>query len=190
MTQAPAGRTSFTTVAEGVHRVSEAFVNFYLVESADGLTLVDSGLPAMWKSLEESVRALGHAVGDIKAVVLTHAHFDHLGLAHRLHSEFKVPVWVHGGDSFIARHPYRYQHEKSRFVFALAHPRGFPVLASMTKAGALRVRGVDDLTLFPASPAPCRCRDGPRWSSRPATPPGTAGSTCGTGTYCSAGTHW
>jgi len=150
MTQAAAGRASFTTVAEGVHRVSEAFVNFYLVESADGLTLVDSGLPAMWKSLAESVRGLGHGIGDIKAVVLTHAHFDHLGLAHRLHSEFKVPVWVHGGDSFIARHPYRYQHEKSRFVFSLSHPKGLPVLASMTRAGALRVKGVDELTLFPA----------------------------------------
>ncbi|MFF1252924.1 MBL fold metallo-hydrolase [Pseudarthrobacter sp. NPDC058329] len=150
MTQATSGRASFTTVAEGVHCVSEAFVNFYLVESPDGLTLVDSGLPAMWKTLEGSVRSLGHAVGDIKAVVLTHAHFDHLGLAHRLHTQFRIPVWVHGGDSFIARHPYRYQHEKSRFVFALAHPGGLPVLASMTKAGALRVKGVDDLTLFPA----------------------------------------
>ena len=154
MTQATSGKASFTTLADGVHRISEAFVNFYLVESPDGLTLVDSGLPAMWKTLEESVRGLGHAVGDIKAVLLTHAHFDHLGLAHRLHTEFKVPVWVHGGDSYIARHPYRYGHEKSRLLFALAHPGGLPVLARMARAGAMRVRGVDELTLFPAEIGP------------------------------------
>ncbi|PNI07283.1 MBL fold metallo-hydrolase [Arthrobacter sp. AFG7.2] len=150
MTQAEQRRAAFTTVADGVHRISEAYVNFYLVESPDGLILVDSGLPASWKTLDDSIRGLGHSVDDIAALVLTHAHFDHLGLAHRLHTEFGVPVWVHGGDSYIARHPYRYRHEKSRFVFALAHPGGLPVLASMTKAGALRVRGVDELKLFPA----------------------------------------
>jgi glyoxylase-like metal-dependent hydrolase (beta-lactamase superfamily II) len=148
MTQAEQ-RAAFTTVADGVHRISEAYVNFYLVESPDGLILVDSGLPASWKTLDHSVRGLGHSVDDVVALVLTHAHFDHLGLAHRLHTEYGVPVWVHGGDSYIARHPYRYRHEKSRFVFALAHPGGLPVLAGMTKAGALRVRGVDELTLFP-----------------------------------------
>jgi glyoxylase-like metal-dependent hydrolase (beta-lactamase superfamily II) len=148
MTQAEQ-RAAFTTVADGVHRISEAYVNFYLVESPDGLTLVDSGLPASWKTLDHSVRGLGHSVDDIAALVLTHAHFDHLGLAHRLHTEYGVPVWVHGGDSYIARHPYRYRHEKSRFVFALAHPGGLPVLAGMAKAGALRVRGVDELKLFP-----------------------------------------
>jgi len=138
-----------TTVAQGVHRISEAFVNFYLIESSDGLTLVDSGLPASWKTLEDAVRGLGHSLADIRAVVLTHAHFDHLGLAHRLHEQFRIPVWVHAGDSYIAHHPYRYRHEKSRFIFALSHPAGLPVLAQMTKAGALRVRGVEELTTFP-----------------------------------------
>jgi glyoxylase-like metal-dependent hydrolase (beta-lactamase superfamily II) len=150
MTQAEQRRAAFTTVAEGVHRISEAYVNFYLVESPDGLLLVDSGLPASWKTLQESIRGLGHSVDDISALVLTHAHFDHLGLARRLNSEFGVPVWVHGNDSYIARHPYRYNHEKSRFIFALSHPGGLPVLAGMAKAGALWVRGVKGLTLFPA----------------------------------------
>jgi glyoxylase-like metal-dependent hydrolase (beta-lactamase superfamily II) len=175
MTQAEQ-RAAFTTVADGVHRISEAYVNFYLVESPDGLTLVDSGLPASWKTLDHSVRGLGHSVDDIAALVLTHAHFDHLGLAHRLHTEYGVPVWVHGGDSYIARHPYRYRHEKSRFVFALAHPGGLPVLASMTKAGALRVRGVDELKLFPSNIGSTACPSGSMAATPtlPATPTGTS----------------
>lgn len=152
MTQAEQRRAAFTTVADGVHRISEAFVNFYLVESPEGLTLVDAGLPASWKTLDRTVRGLGHSLDDIAALVLTHAHFDHLGLASRLHSGLGVPVWVHTGDSHIARHPYQYRHEKSRFAFALAHPGGLPVLAGMAWAGALRVRGVDELHLFPAEP--------------------------------------
>lgn len=146
-----------TTVADGVHLISEAHVNFYLVEDSEGLTVVDSGLPAMWKTLGSSLQSLGHSLSDITAVVLTHAHFDHLGLARRLHSELRVPVWVHPDDAYIARHPYRYRHERSRFVFSLTHPAGVPILARMAKAGALRVRGVEELTFMPGSgtlPAP------------------------------------
>ena len=142
---------ALTTVAAGVHRISEAFVNFYLIEGEDGLTVVDSGLPAMWDTLRSSVQSTGHVLGDIKALVLTHAHFDHLGLASRLHAEYQVPVWVHAGDSYIARHPYQYKHEKSRFVFSLTHPAGIPVLFSMVKAGALRVHGVENLTTMPGN---------------------------------------
>ncbi|TPV52495.1 MBL fold metallo-hydrolase [Pseudarthrobacter phenanthrenivorans] len=154
MTQAEQRGAAFTTIADGVHRISEAYVNFYLVESPDGLTLVDSGLPASWKTLDEALRGLGHSLDDVRALVLTHAHFDHLGLAHRLHTQFGVPVWVHAGDAFIARHPYRYRHERSRFVFALSHPGGLPVLARMTAAGALRVRGVDGANVFPSEAGP------------------------------------
>lgn len=140
-----------STVAEGVHRISEAYVNFYLIEGSDGITLVDSGLPGMWKALHDAFSALGRSVDDVRAVVLTHAHFDHLGTAHALQSKYGIPVWVHPEDEYIARHPYRYNHEKSPFLFSLAHPAGLPVLARMARAGALRVHGVEDLTFFPAS---------------------------------------
>jgi glyoxylase-like metal-dependent hydrolase (beta-lactamase superfamily II) len=114
---------SLTTAAEGVHRISQAYVNFYLVEDDEGVTVVDSGLPAMWGALLDSLRSLGRGLENVQAVVLTHAHFDHLGLARRLRREHQVPVWVHPGDAFIAHHPYRYRHERSRFVFSLTHPR-------------------------------------------------------------------
>jgi glyoxylase-like metal-dependent hydrolase (beta-lactamase superfamily II) len=58
-----------------VHRVSLlGLVNAYLVEEADGLTLVDTMLP-------RSAGRILKAAGDrpIKRIALTHAHQDHIG---------------------------------------------------------------------------------------------------------------
>src|SRR5215218_2781743 len=38
-------------VADGVHRIGEHFLNWYLVEEGGRLTVVDAGLPASWRSL-------------------------------------------------------------------------------------------------------------------------------------------
>lgn len=58
-------------------------VNAYLVESADGWTLVDTGLntAAARAAWEAAFAALGLAPGDLARIVLTHAHPDHFGLA-------------------------------------------------------------------------------------------------------------
>ena len=43
-------------VVEGVHRIGEYFVNWYLIEEDGRLTVVDAGLPASWRSLLEALR--------------------------------------------------------------------------------------------------------------------------------------
>lgn len=73
----------YRDVADGVHRIGEHFVNWYLVEENGYLTLVDAGLPASWRSLLEALNAIGRSPRDIEAIVLTHAHFDHIGFAER-----------------------------------------------------------------------------------------------------------
>src|SRR5919197_2349085 len=68
-------------------------VNCYLIED-EPLTLVDTG-PNSGKSLDELSRqlsGLGYSLEDIDLVVLTHQHFDHLGLVEIIasHSEAEV----------------------------------------------------------------------------------------------------
>ncbi|MEE6272434.1 MBL fold metallo-hydrolase [Georgenia sp. MJ206] len=137
-----------TPVAEGVHRLEHAHVNTYLVEDDDGLTLVDAGLPAVWNQLGRSIRELGYRPRDVKALLLTHAHFDHVGVAARLQRELGIPIWAHDVETYLAAHPYRYAHERMRGVYPLRYPQSIPVLASMTAAGALWVKGVAGLQTY------------------------------------------
>jgi glyoxylase-like metal-dependent hydrolase (beta-lactamase superfamily II) len=143
--------TLIKSVAPGIHRIDHAFVNCYLVEDGDAVTLVDAGLPATWPFILQALDAIGRRPADVAALVLTHAHFDHVGTARRFQREIGGPVHVHPMDAFIARHPYRYLHERARGLYPLLFPRAVPVLAAMTAAGALNVRGISDTTPMPGS---------------------------------------
>ena len=130
-------------VGKGVHRLEHAYVNCYLIEDDDGrLTVVDAGLPAFWPLLGQALRELGRRPGDIAALVLTHAHFDHVGVARRLQERLGVPVWAHEKEQYLAAHPYRYAHENMRGVYPLRYPRAARILGAMARAGALTVKGV------------------------------------------------
>ncbi|PPG74627.1 hypothetical protein C5D25_17855, partial [Rathayibacter sp. AY1D7] len=78
------GASLHRDVAPGVHRLEHAWANLYLIEEAGRLTVVDAGLPRTWPHLIRALEVLGRSLGDIDALVLTHAHFDHLGVARSL----------------------------------------------------------------------------------------------------------
>lgn len=131
-------------VADGVHRVERAHVNLYLVVEDGQVLVVDTGLPAAWPMIGDALRRLGRRPADVAGVVLTHAHFDHVGCAARMQERLGVPVWLHQADEHLAAHPYSYAHENPRAIYPLRHPRAVPILAAVARAGALRVRGVRD----------------------------------------------
>ncbi len=98
-------------VVEGIHRVEDAFTNWYLVEDEDGVCVVDAGVPTSWESLHEALGAIGRVPGDIRSVVLTHAHFDHIGFAERARTELGASIvlvghgapWRQGAESAVSR---------------------------------------------------------------------------------------
>ena len=123
-------------VADGIHRVEDAYTNWYLVEDQGGLTVVDAGVPTSWDSLHEALGALGRSPGEIRAIVLTHAHFDHIGFAERARSELGIPVWVHENDVPLTRHPRQYAHERLRMRYFLTQVDAFPMVAALLRSRA------------------------------------------------------
>jgi glyoxylase-like metal-dependent hydrolase (beta-lactamase superfamily II) len=73
--------------AAGIHRLAiptpfaVGRVNVYLIED-EPLTLVDAGPNSgtSFDELQRGIAGLGHSLGDIELVILTHQHIDHLGL--------------------------------------------------------------------------------------------------------------
>lgn len=90
-------------VGAGVHFVEASHTNFVLIEDDGELTLVDSGYPRDRALLEAAVRRLGRQPADLSAMLLTHAHVDHLGSAQWLRQTFGVPVHCHTGEAAHAR---------------------------------------------------------------------------------------
>ena len=117
----------------GIHRVEDAFTNWYLVEDGDRVTIVDAGVPTSWKSFRAALGRLGRSPDDVDAVVLTHAHFDHVGFAERARRELGVPVWVHENDVPLTKHPWRYDHERPRSYYFATQVQAFPIVASFVR---------------------------------------------------------
>ncbi len=88
-------------VAPGIHRIPLPLpmdglraVNVYAVEDGDGLVLIDGGwaLDVSRELLERSLTDIGHALADIRRVLVTHVHRDHYTQAVALRREFGVEV--------------------------------------------------------------------------------------------------
>jgi len=129
-------------VAPGIRRVGPGLVNVYLLEEAGEVTIVDAGAPGYWNELPAELAAMGRTMEDVRALVLTHAHADHIGFAERLRRERRVPVRVHELDAAMARRPGtpRLDERKVRpfalrfIAFALSHGmlRNTPILEVAT----------------------------------------------------------
>ncbi|MGT2425015.1 MBL fold metallo-hydrolase [Amnibacterium kyonggiense] len=172
-----------TRVADGVHQLTHGGVNCYLLEEEGRVTLVDAALPRTWGPLQRALTAIGRRPEDVAALVLTHAHFDHVGFARRAAAELGVPVYAHRLEHHLAAHPYDYAHERARLPYPILHPAALPTLAAMARAGALQVRGVEPvLELPPGSSSTCPATR--RCCSCPGTPSGTARCTWPTATSC------
>ena len=141
-------------VAPGVHRVEEAYTNLYLVEDERGVTVVDAGVPTAWAALLSALGTIGRSADEVRALVLTHAHFDHLGFAERARSQLGVPVYVHEDDVPLTRHPLQYGHERPRSLYFATQVRALPIVAALVRARAFWPTPVRAVTRYTSGTLP------------------------------------
>ncbi|RMH77761.1 MAG: MBL fold metallo-hydrolase [Actinomyces sp.] len=111
--QEPAGET-VTEVAPGILRLQLPIdmpglghVNCYVLEDADGVALVDPGLPgeASWRALTARLASAGIPLARVHTAVVTHSHPDHFGGSDQLREETGAEILTH--EAFREQFPAR-----------------------------------------------------------------------------------
>jgi glyoxylase-like metal-dependent hydrolase (beta-lactamase superfamily II) len=138
-----------TTVAPRIARLGTPIVNWYLVEHDGRLTAVDSGLPGYRRTLEADLREHGHGLGDIDAVVLTHADGDHVGMAAAMHHA-GARVLIHRDDAARLRKPGPKSGDGApvHLLPLMWRPAFWRFMGHMMRAGGAKPTPIEDPELF------------------------------------------
>ncbi len=82
-----------------------AEVNTYVIVGDEGVTLVDCGWDSSrsYAALVSGLGALGVSIGDIRQLIITHSHPDHVGLARRIVAESGAHWVMHRRDALYLR---------------------------------------------------------------------------------------
>ena len=95
---------SAMTIAPGIHLLGGLEpAAAYVVETSEGLVLVDSGLQGDASLLKSQLATLGLDWRRVRAVLLTHAHGDHCGGAEHLRTVLRAKVYAGRGDAAVLR---------------------------------------------------------------------------------------
>ncbi|CAN5445543.1 MBL fold metallo-hydrolase [soil metagenome] len=90
-------------IAPHLHRIGNDIVAVYLVDTDEGVTVIDAGLPGHYRDLVAELTTMGRTRADVKGIILTHGDSDHIGFAERLRRDHGVPVYVHAADAARAK---------------------------------------------------------------------------------------
>jgi glyoxylase-like metal-dependent hydrolase (beta-lactamase superfamily II) len=90
-------------VVAGLWRVKIKFVNAYLLDTGDGLALIDTGIPDSAPTILEAVRSIGKQPADIRHILVTHCHADHSGSLAEMKRLTGAPATMHPVDAAMVR---------------------------------------------------------------------------------------
>jgi metallo-beta-lactamase class B len=74
-----------------------------LIKGDDGAVLIDSGTNTGSEAIEANIAALGYTMRDVKALLVSHEHYDHVGGMARFQGLSGTPLWVGEGAAEVMR---------------------------------------------------------------------------------------
>ncbi len=81
-----------------IHPVQLGFDRCYILQAADGAIMIDGGMPKQTANFLKALRKLSMRPEDIRLIVLTHGHWDHIGSTRGIKELTGAPVALHGRD--------------------------------------------------------------------------------------------
>ncbi|GAB2845394.1 MBL fold metallo-hydrolase [Actinocorallia aurea] len=177
-----------TRLSDDAHFVEAAAVNWTILAEGDDVTLIDAGYPGDLETVRYSLEAVGHRPEQITAILVTHAHVDHIGaIPELLRLAPKAQVITSAEEAPHVRREYLQQAAPKDVAANLWRPGFLGWTLHILRAGVLtdprvpeaRPHTHDDLVRDPVSGLPTTgALDVPGRPIPVLTPGHTSGHTC------------
>ncbi|MFF2213784.1 MULTISPECIES: MBL fold metallo-hydrolase [Streptomyces] len=141
-------------VADGIYLVHGSHTNWVILTDGDAVTLIDTGYPKDRRLVLESLAAVGAAPEAITAVLITHAHNDHLGSAEHLRTTYGTPVYLHEAEVPHARRDFLQQVSTPEVLRNAWRPGVLPWAVHVLRAGGTEQHPVAAPEAFPVADGP------------------------------------
>ncbi|WP_330285824.1 MBL fold metallo-hydrolase [Streptomyces sp. NBC_00576] len=102
-------RADVHQVADGIYLVHGSNTNWVILTEGDATTLIDTGYPGDRQLVLDSLAQVGSSPEAVAAILVTHAHNDHIGSAEYLRSTYGTPVLTHEAEVPHARRDFLHQ---------------------------------------------------------------------------------
>ena len=93
---------AFSKIIDGAYVVQMGNANAILLDAGPELVLIDAGFPKKEAAVLDAIKALGRKPSDLKHLVFTHGHPDHIGSAPALIRATGARTYMHAADVSLA----------------------------------------------------------------------------------------
>lgn len=88
-------------ILDNIYYVGNIWVGAFLIDTGNGLILIDSNFPEVLHLLFKNIKKLGYNISDIKWLLISHGHFDHTGGIAEIQKLTNCETWFPKEDLYI-----------------------------------------------------------------------------------------
>ncbi|MER5432531.1 MBL fold metallo-hydrolase [Streptomyces sp. NPDC002588] len=141
-------------VGDGTYLVHGSNTNWVILTEGDAVTLIDTGYPGDRQQVLDSLAAVGSSPQAVAAVLITHAHNDHLGSAEHLRSTYGTPVYLHEAEVPHARREFLQQVTVGKILKNIWRPGVLPWMLHVLRSDGAAQYPVSTPEAFPVAAGP------------------------------------